>query len=113
MRALRRRLGATGLRWRLAGWVALVTLGCTGIAFVAVYGGTGAQLRKQIDTEIAGYAGGLARGLSRTHADTPKHAYDEAAEYVGDQSFAASSIVLFVTIPGARTVTNRPELFSG
>jgi two-component system, OmpR family, sensor kinase len=110
MRALRRRLGATGLRWRLAGWVALVTLVCTGIAFVAVYRGTGTQLRNQIDTEIAGYAGGLAHGLA--HADTPKHAHDEAAEYVGDQSFAASSIVLFATIPGARTVTNRPELFS-
>jgi two-component system, OmpR family, sensor kinase len=112
VRALRRRLGATGLRWRLAGWVALVTLVCTGIAFVAVYRGTGTQLRNQIDTEIAGYASGLAHGLARAHADTPKHARDEAAEYVGDQSFAASSIVLFVTIPGTRTVTNRPELFS-
>ncbi len=113
MQWLRRRLGRTGLRWRLAGWVALVTLLCTGIAFIAVYRGTGTQLRKQIDGEISGYASGLVHGLSQAHADTPEHAHEEAAEYVGDQSFAASSIVLFVMIPGARTVTNRPELFAG
>ena len=113
MRALRRRLGAVGLRWRLAGWVALVTLACTGIAFIAVYRGTGTQLRDQIDGEISSYASGLANGLARARADTPAQAHQEAAEYVGDQSFAASSTVLFVTIPGARTVTNRPELFSG
>src|ERR1700723_3768054 len=101
MRRLRGRLRDTGLRWRLAGWVVLVTLLCTGIAFVAVYRGTGTQLRNQIDGEISGYASGLAHALSLTHADTLKHARDEAAEDVSDQSFAESPSVLFVTIPGA------------
>jgi signal transduction histidine kinase len=112
MRSLRRRLSGLGLRWRLAAWVALVTVLCTGIAFAAVYRGTGTQLRSQIDSEISGYASGLEHGLARADADTPRRARAEAAEYVADQSFAASPIVLFVTVPGEGIVTNRPELFS-
>jgi two-component system, OmpR family, sensor kinase len=112
MRALRGRLRNVGLRWRLAGWVALVTLVCTGIAFVAVYRGAGTQLRRQIDGEISGYAKGLTHGLQRSRIGTAERAHAEAAEFVGDQTFAASSTVLFVTMPGAPTVTNRPELFA-
>jgi two-component system, OmpR family, sensor kinase len=115
MRTLREGLARVGLRWRLAGWVALVTLLCVGIAFFATYRGTGTQLRRQIDGEISGYASGLVHGLTRA-GDTTRsaraQAAAQAAEYVGDQSFAASSTVLFVTIPGAPTITNRPELFS-
>ena len=48
------RIVPAGLRWRLTGWIALVTLICTGIAFAAVYRGTGAQLRSQIDNELSG-----------------------------------------------------------
>ncbi len=112
MRALRGRFARVGLRWRLAGWVALVTLLCTGIAFVATYRGTGTQLRRQIDGEISGYANGLAHGLARAGATTSRRAHGEAAEYVGDQTFAASSTLLFVTLAGEPTVTNRPELFA-
>jgi signal transduction histidine kinase len=113
MRTLRGRLSGVGLRWRLAGWVALVTLVCTGIAFAAVYRGAGTQLRRQIDGEINGYANGITHGLARAKITTAARAHSEAAEFVGDQTFAASSTVLFVTMPGAATVTNRPELFSG
>ncbi len=35
-----------------------------------------------------------------------------AARYVRDQPFSAGSTLLFVTVPGARTSTNRPELFA-
>jgi len=112
MRALRERFARVGLRWRLAGWIALVTLICTGIAFVAVYKGTGTQLRRQIDGEIAGYADGLVHTLARSAPRTAAGAFAEAREYVRDQSFAAGSTVLFVTVPGRGTVTNRPELFA-
>ena len=112
MRALRDRLARTGLRWRLAGWMVLVVLLCTGISFVAVYRGTGTQVRGQIDKELAGDAGDLSHDLARAHATTPKRAARAAATYVRDQSFAASSTVLFVLIPGEPTSTNRPELFS-
>jgi two-component system, OmpR family, sensor kinase len=112
MGGLRARLARVGLRWRLAGWIALVTLLCTGVAFVAVYRGTGTQLRQQIDSEIAGYANGLTHDLGHGSPLAPARAYAEAGEYVRDQSFAASSIVVFANVPGRGTVTNRPELFS-
>ena len=112
MRRLRDRLALVGLRWRLAGWVTVVVLLCTGISFVAVYRGTGTQVRQQIDKEIAGNAGDLAHDLSISKSATPAQVARAADGYVRDQSFAASSTVLFTLVPGAATSSNRPELFS-
>ena len=53
MSRLSGRLARVGLRWRLAAGVVAVTVLCTGITFVAVYRGTGTQLRGQIESEIA------------------------------------------------------------
>jgi two-component system, OmpR family, sensor kinase len=101
-----------GLRWRLAGWIALVILLCTGVSFVAVYGGTGSQLRRQIDTELGGDAGELARSLQLAGAKTAQSAYRASNRYVRSQPFAATSTLLFTLTPGSRTSTNRPELFA-
>lgn len=106
------RLSHLGLRWRLAGWIAVVTLLCTGLAFAAVYRGTGTQLRQQIDRTIAGDSRDLTHMLEHERSAKPDDIAEEAREYVSDQSFAASSTVLFALIPGAGTVTNRPELFT-
>jgi signal transduction histidine kinase len=113
MRALMSRLAPTTLRWRLAGWVAAVTLVCTGIAFAAVYRGTGTQLRNQVDHELGVYAGELAHDLTRTDAATPKLLGAAAKRYVLDQPFSAGSTLLFVTVPGVGTSSNRSELFAG
>ncbi len=100
------------LRWRLAGWVALVVIASPAITFVAVYRGTGTQLRHQIDSEISGDADELARMRSppRSRARSGSCA-TRPPRYIREQPFRASSTLLFVTIPGAGTVTNRPELF--
>ncbi len=104
------RLSSVGLRWRLAGWVALVTLLCTSIAFVAVYRGTGTQLRKQIDQEISGDAGEFADNLAMVRPSSPRRVAAAAERYVSDQPFSASSTLLFAVVPGGGTSTNRPEL---
>ena len=101
-----------GLRWRLAGWIAVVMLVCTGITFVAVYRGTGTQLRQQIDQEISGDAAELARNLAGLHAHSPKQVARAASAYIQNQPFSASSTFLFALVPGAGTSTNRPELFA-
>ena len=111
MLSLFRRLGPGGLRWRLAGWFAFVTLLCTVIVFVAVYGGTGTQLRAEIDHEIAGDAAELAHNLKAADAKTPRQISHAATRYIGDQPFSASSTLLFVLVPGTVPSTNRPELF--
>jgi two-component system OmpR family sensor kinase len=112
VRAASNRLARIGLRWRLAGWIVLVILLCTGISFVAVYRGTGTQVRRQIDSAIAADAADLAHDLVLARASTPERIAHAANGYVRDQSFAASSTVLFALVPGAPTSTNRPELFS-
>jgi two-component system OmpR family sensor kinase len=99
------------LRWRLAGWVALVVVLSTGVAFVAVYRGTGTQLHRQIDSEIAGDAGALAQALAASGARTPRQTLSAARDYIGGRPFGASSTLLFATVPGAGTATNTPELF--
>src|ERR1700739_2707707 len=101
----RRRLRPVGLQWRLAGWVALVTLACTAIAFVAVYGGTAADLRRQIDNDLRGDAGELATTVSRLHASSPGEVADAAHDFVHDQPFSATSRIVYVTIPGAAIVS--------
>jgi two-component system, OmpR family, sensor kinase len=106
-----RRVVPGGLRWRLAGWFTLVTLLCTAIVFVAVYRGTGTQLRGQIDSEVAGDAAELAHNLTAAHASTPRQLSGAATRYIGNQPFSASSTLLFVLVPGLAPSTNRPELF--
>jgi two-component system OmpR family sensor kinase len=109
---MRRTWGRVGLRWRLAGWITLVVLICSAISFVAVYRGTGSQLRHQIDTEIAGNATELAKSLKLARPRTAHGAYEASNRYVSGQPFAATSTMLFTLTPGAPTSTNRPELFS-
>jgi hypothetical protein len=102
-----------GLRWRLAGWVALVVLVFSGITFVVVYRGTGTQLRHQIDQEVAGDASDLAHMLTSAGARSPGRVAGVANRYIRGQPFSASSTLLFALVAGAGTSTNRPELFGG
>jgi two-component system, OmpR family, sensor kinase len=111
MRGILDRLRGVGLRWRLAGWVAVLILACLGIAFVAVYRGTGTQVRRQIDAEITGDASEFAHSLALASPRTPRQAAEAATRYVRGQTFSASSTFLFAIVPGAGTSTNRPELF--
>jgi two-component system OmpR family sensor kinase len=105
-------LARGGLRWRLAAWVVLVLLVCTGISFLAVYHGTGVKLRGQVDSELRGDAGELGRSLQLARPRTPQQVVGASDRYVSSQPFAATSTLLFTLTPGARTSTNRPELFS-
>jgi signal transduction histidine kinase len=105
-------LHPAGLRWRLAGWFTLLALVCTAIVFVAVYRGTGTQLRSQIDQETAGDARELAHNLASGGAHTPAELSAAATRYIRGQPFSASSTLLFALVPGQPPSTNRPELFS-
>jgi signal transduction histidine kinase len=104
-------LARGGLRWRLAAWVVFVLLVCTGISFLAVYHGTGAKLRAQVDKELGGDAAELGRSLQLARPQTAQQVVSASDRYVGSQPFAATSTLLFTLTPGARTSTNRPELF--
>jgi signal transduction histidine kinase len=111
MRSVSARLTRLGLRWRLAGLVVLLMLVCLGVAFAAVYRGTGTQIRGQIDTEISGDARDFAQSLRMAHADSASQISRTAGRYIAGQPFSTSSTLLFALVPGAATATNRPELF--
>ncbi len=110
------RLRDGGLRWRLTAWVAVVMLLFAAVIFVAVYRGTGTELRHQIDHELAGDASEFAHNLqlvnrAATGGRASAHTLSlAAARYVNDQPFGASSTLLFASVPGASTSTNQPEL---
>jgi two-component system, OmpR family, sensor kinase len=111
MRRVLDRLEDVGLRWRLAAWVAAVVVVCIGIASVAVYRGTGTQVRHQIDSEIAGDASEFAHTLTLAHPHSARQVAEAATRYVRGQPFSASSTLLFALVPGAPTSTNNPEFF--
>lgn len=108
MRARRSRWG--GLRWRLTAWVAVVMLLFAAVIFVAVYRGTAAQIRRQIDHELAGDASEFSHNLELLRSNSPDALTTAARNYVHDQPFGASSTLLFANVPGAGTSTNQPEL---
>lgn len=107
-----RRIAPVGLRWRLGAWVALVVLVSSAVTFVVVYRGTGSELRHQIDQEIHGDASELSHALSASDDVQPKQVAQRATRYIRAQPFSASSTLLFAIVSGARTSSNRPELFT-
>jgi len=80
------------------------------VIFVAVYRGTATQLRHQIDREMAGDASELSHNLKALGGKSSQALAAAASHYVHDQPFSASSTLLFVSVPGAGTRTNEPEL---
>jgi two-component system OmpR family sensor kinase len=107
----RRRLLPTGLRWRLTAWVTAVVLISTAISFLAVYSGTGTQLRRQVDGEIRGDLDEFAQAVSAGHEHLPRAVAARARRYVIGQPFSASSTLQFAIVGNTATVANRPELF--
>ena len=101
-----------GLRWRLGAWVAFVVLVSSAVTFVVVYRGTGSELRHQIDREIASDSRELTQALVSSKDSRPTQLAREARRYISGQPFRASSTLLFAIVPGARTSSNRPELFT-
>jgi signal transduction histidine kinase len=102
-----------GLRFRLGAWVALVVLASCALTFGVVYSGTGSELRHQIDRDIAGEQSELAHVLAGAGAGSPQAISRRATNYIHAQPFKANSTLLFAIVPGARTSSNRPELFTG
>jgi signal transduction histidine kinase len=99
------------LRWRLTAWVAGVLLVSAAAMFVVVYRDTSAQLRGQIDRDVAGDTGQLQQLLLALDRDSAPEVAAAVGKYVHAQPFRATSTLLFVIVPGVGTVSNHPELF--
>ena len=82
-----------------------------GITFLAVYRGTGSELRKQIDGEINGDANELSNTLQLLNQHSAHEVSVVATRYIRSQPFSPSSTLLFALVAGVGVSTNRPELF--
>jgi two-component system OmpR family sensor kinase len=100
------RLG--GLRPLLIAGVAAIVALSAGLAFVAVYHGTGSELRSQSAHDLRGDMDGFERSVAVTR--TAGAARVAAQRAVGGQPFRATSRLLYAVIPGGPVVTNEPEL---
>jgi signal transduction histidine kinase len=95
----------------LTAWVALVMVLSYAALFVAVYRGTGTELRDDIDQEIRGDSLSFTRVLAAGDAGDAGDVARVALRYVDTQPFSANATVLFAVIPGVGIRTNQPDLF--
>ena len=110
MRRIRASLPTT-LRWRLTAWVAGVMLVSAAVIFVIVYSDTGSQLERQIDRDLRGDVGQFSQALGAWKGASAAQIAAAAERYARSQPYSGSSTLLFALVPGARTVSNHPELF--
>jgi two-component system OmpR family sensor kinase len=102
--------GFRSLRWRLTALIGAVVVLSVGATFVAVYRGTGTQLRNQIDRELRADAEAFSRAGVPGGAPATPDAERAARAYISSQPFRASSRLLIVILPGRRPLSNEPDL---
>jgi two-component system, OmpR family, sensor kinase len=104
--------GFRSLRWRLTALIGAVVVLSVGATFVAVYRGTGTQLRNQIDRELRADAQAFARGGVPPGAPAGPDVERAARTYISSQPFRGSSRLLIVELPGRPPLSNEPELLT-
>ncbi|MHB8492479.1 MAG: sensor histidine kinase, partial [Solirubrobacteraceae bacterium] len=108
--ALRVRAFPRTLRWRLAAWVAVLMVVSFGVAFFAVYRGTGSAVSQQIDQELSGDAAALQSVLRGADERSTASLESAATRYIVGRPFTADATLVFVQLHGAPVVTNQPEV---
>jgi two-component system, OmpR family, sensor kinase len=81
------------------------------VVLAVVYINTGSQIQGQIDHDIAGDTTQLAQALRPLEGRSAEQVAAAADRYVRAQPYSATSTLLFALVPGAKTVSNHPELF--
>jgi two-component system OmpR family sensor kinase len=104
--------GFRSLRWRLTALIGAVVALLIGATFVAVYRGTGTQLRDQVDRELRADAQAFARGGVPPGNPPPTAVERGLREYIARQPFRASSRLLVATMPGDAPLSNEPQIVS-
>lgn len=99
---------ALQLRGRLALLIGAIVIVAGTITFVAVYRGTGATLRAELETDLRDQADELAARIGS--ARTSRQAAARANAYISAQPFGATSRLLIVKVPGHPAITNEPEV---
>ncbi len=104
------RLPSFGLRGRLAISIAVIMLVALGVTYVAVYRGTGSDLRSRTEADLQREVDGLSSSLLAGPPGSPAEYTKRAGRLVLAQPFGPSSRLITITIENGGTATNQPEL---
>jgi signal transduction histidine kinase len=107
-----RRLLPGGLRAQLALAIALVTMFGVAASFLALYSGTSARLRAQVDAQLRTQALEWRQFSARTGLPTPSALEKLAARFIAGQGYHAESLIIVVQVNGGHTVSNDSELIA-
>ena len=103
---MRERLGSLGLRAKLASAVALVAALAIGASFLAVYQGTSARLRSQIDAGLLTQAAEWHQFTAGQSFSTPTALERVARRFLASQRYHAESLVIVVQVSGGLTLSS-------
>jgi two-component system OmpR family sensor kinase len=109
-RDVRWRLFPTGLRAQLALAISLVTALGIGASFVALYNGTSARLRSQIDSQLRTQAAEWRQFTANADVSSTTSLERTARRFIAAQRYHAESLINVVQVTGGRTVSSNPEL---
>jgi two-component system, OmpR family, sensor kinase len=107
-----RRLLPGGLRAQLALAIALVTMVAVGASFLALYSGTTARLRAQIDSQLRTQLSEWRQFTAHSHLSTPAALEGAASRFIAAQRYHAESLLIVAQVLGGRTVSNNSELIT-
>ena len=107
-----RRLLPGGLRAQLALAIALVTMIGITATFLALYSGTSARLRAQLDAQLHTQATEWRQFIARASLSGPSALDRTAVDFIAAQRYHAESLIIVVQVNGGRTVTNNSELLA-
>ena len=105
-----RRLLPGSLRAQLALAIALITALAVGLSSLAVYRGTGARLRDQIDADLTAQVAEWQQLRRGGDLSTPSRVERVARRFIDSQSYHPASRVFIVDVAGGRPVTNHPDI---
>jgi signal transduction histidine kinase len=92
--------------------IALVTAIGVGASFIALYTGTGARLRSQIDQQLRTQAGEWRVLSEGADLSTPAALERAARRFISGQRYHAESLINIVEVNGGPTVSNSPEILA-
>ena len=86
-----------------------MTAVAVGASFLALYSGTGARLRSQIDAQLRTQAGEWRQFTAGADLSTPAALERTARRFIAGQRYHAESLITVVQVNGGRTVSKRPR----
>jgi signal transduction histidine kinase len=104
------RLPPASLRAQLTIAIAIVTVFAVGLSFLALYRGTGARLRDQIDSDLTTQLAEWDQLRAPAELATPGDLESFAREFIDSQDYHPASRVFVVDVAGGQPVTNHPSI---